>query len=247
MKEKKRYGHLFVLLILMNFFALSMLMNLVWAEEGEIILDKAQVDSTDLPSQQRGAKLFMNYCSGCHSLKYIRYNTMAKDIGIVDAKGQVLDQAVKANLMFVGDKLVDTIQSSMTKEEGINWFGVAPPDLSLVVRLRGVDWLYSYLRSFYPDKKKIWGVNNRVFPDVAMPDVLFNLKARLLLEKDGQKKVDALMLDLVNFLSYAGEPTKPIRQSLGKWVLLFLGIFFVFAWLLKREYWKDVCLIMKQE
>lgn len=227
-------------LIFLISFSTACIFNVARAEEGEVTLDKAPIDATDLPSLQRGAKLFMNYCSGCHSLKYIRYSTMAKDIGIVDSKGQVLDQAVKANLMFVGDKLVDTIQSAMTKEEGANWFGVAPPDLSLVVRLRGVDWLYSYLRSFYPDKKRPWGVNNRVFPDVAMPDVLYNLRARLLLEPDGHKKVDLAMLDLVNFLHYTAEPIKLERQSLGKWVLLFLGIFFVFAYLLKREYWKDV-------
>lgn len=227
---------------LVFFVLLTSVLNLhaVYAEENEIPLDKAHIDPTDLASLERGAKLFMNYCSGCHGLKYIRYSTMAKDIGIVNAKGQVLDQAVKANLMFVGDKLVDTIRSSMTKEEGVNWFGVAPPDLSLVARLRGVDWLYTYLRSFYPDPKKQWGVNNRLFPDVAMPDVLFNLRTRLLLEPEGQQKVDTLMLDLVNFLHYAGEPMKAERQSLGKWVLLFLGVFFVFAYLLKREYWKDV-------
>lgn len=219
---------------------LMFFLNMAYAEEEAVVLDKAEIDPTDLASMQRGATLFMNYCSGCHSLKYIRYSTMAKDIGIVDSKGQVLDQAVKANLMFVGDKLVDTIQSAMTKEEGVNWFGVAPPDLSLVARSRGVDWLYTYLRSFYPDTKKPWGVNNHLFPDVAMPDVLFNVRARLLLEPDGQKKVDTLMLDLVNFLHYAGEPMKLVRQSMGKWVLLFLGIFFVFAYLLKREYWKDV-------
>lgn len=237
MKEK-RISYYFLIFLIS--FSSTCVFNLARAEEGEVALDKAHIDSTDLPSLQRGAKLFMNYCSGCHSLKYIRYSTMAKDIGIVDSKGQVLDQVVKANLMFVGDKLVDTIQNSMTKEEGANWFGVAPPDLSLVVRLRGVDWLYTYLRSFYPDKKRPWGVNNRVFPDVAMPDVLYNLRARLLLEPDGQKKVDAAMLDLVNFLHYTAEPMKLERQSLGKWVLLFLGIFFVFAYLLKREYWKDV-------
>jgi ubiquinol-cytochrome c reductase cytochrome c1 subunit len=227
-------------LFFLVFFPIILLNNAVYANEEAISLDKAHVDLTDLPSLQRGAELFMNYCSGCHSLKYIRYSTMAKDIGITDSKGHVLEQAVKTNLMFVGDKLVDTIQSSMTKEEGANWFGVAPPDLSLVARLRGADWLYTYLRSFYPDQKRPWGVNNRIFPDVAMPDVLFNVRARLLLEPSGQKKVAALMLDLVNFLYYAGEPTKLVRQGIGKWVLLFLGIFFVFAYLLKREYWKDV-------
>lgn len=229
-----------VKIIFLSFCFAVCCINLSYADEGEVTLDKANVDLTDLPSLQRGAMLFMNYCSGCHSLKYIRYSTMAKDIGIVDSKGQVLDQAVKDNLMFVGDKLVDTIQSAMTKEEGASWFGIAPPDLSLVTRLRGADWVYTYLRSFYLDKKRPWGVNNRLFPDVAMPSVLYDLKARLLLEPDGQKKFDTVVLDLVNFLYYAGEPMKTERESLGKWVLLFLGIFFVFAYLLKREYWKDV-------
>jgi ubiquinol-cytochrome c reductase cytochrome c1 subunit len=239
--KEKRISYCFqIFLALLTFLMMIPLTNVACAEEKEVALDKAHIDPSDLASLQRGAEIFMNHCSGCHSLKYIRYSTMAKDIGIVDSKGQVLDQAVKANLMFVGDKLVDTIQSSMTKEEGVNWFGVAPPDLSLVARLRGVDWLYTYLRSFYLDKKKPWGVNNYLFPDVAMPDVLFNLRARLLLEPEGQKKVDRLMLDLVNFLHYAGEPMKLARQGIGKWVLLFLGVFFVFAYLLKREYWKDV-------
>lgn len=241
MKTKKISYYFLISLVLLTFFALTPLTNVAYAAlEAEDVLDKAHIDPSDLASLQRGAEIFMNECSGCHSLKYIRYSTMAKDIGIVDSKRKVLDQAVKANLMFVGDRLVDTIQSSMTKEEGVNWFGVAPPDLSLVARLRGVDWLYTYLRSFYLDKKRPWGVNNHLFPDVAMPDALFNLRARLLLEPDGQKKVDRVVLDLVNFLHYAGEPTKSVRESIGKWVLLFLGVFFVFAYLLKREYWKDV-------
>jgi ubiquinol-cytochrome c reductase cytochrome c1 subunit len=217
--------------------------NLATAEEAVAHLDKARVDLTDLASLQRGAKLFMNYCSGCHSLKYIRYNTLAKDIGIVDPDGKVLEQAVKENLMFVGDKITDTIQSSLTKKEGAAWFGTAPPDLSLVSRSRGADWLYTYLRSFYPDPKRPWGVNNKVFPDVAMPDVLFNLRAELNAQNDGKESkenFDRAVLDLVSFLSYAGEPNQLVRQRVGLWVLLFLGVFFVFAWLLKREYWKDV-------
>jgi len=230
--------------------------ELVIAEENEVVLDKAPIDLTDLPSLQRGAQLFMNHCSGCHSLKYIRYSTLAKEIGIVDAKGQVLDQAVKDNLMFIGDKISDTVKSAMTKEEGASWFGVAPPDLSLVARSRGADWLYTYLRSFYLDPKRPWGVNNKIFPDVAMPDALFNLRKHLQKEEIVQKsqapfkegrssmsaneKYDAAVLDLVNFLCFVGEPIQVFRQRLGIWVLLFLGIFLVFAYLLKREYWKDV-------
>lgn len=238
-----------------------------YAEESEYPLDKAPVDLTDLASLQRGAKLFMNYCSGCHSLKYIRYNVMSKDIGIVDASGKVLEQAVKENLMFTGDKISDTIKSAMSKEEGAAWFGNAPPDLSLVSRSRGVDWLYTYLRTFYPDPKKPWGVNNKVFPDVAMPDVLFNLRKELAAKelatkaaisntgtatensnilnktefvKLDQENFDRAVLDLVNFLAYCGEPIQLERKRIGLWVLLFLGVFLIFAWLLKREFWKDV-------
>lgn len=234
--KKENLSRLFLLLVI-SVISFSKVLR---AEESEVTLDKAFVDATDLPSLQRGAKLFLNFCSGCHSLKYVRYNVMAKDIGIVNAKGEVLEQAVKDNLLFVGDKLSDPIKTAMTKEEGAAWFGTAPPDLSLVVRLRGVDWIYTYLRSFTIDPKRPWGVNNKVFPDVAMPDVLYNFRKRLLAGENGQEKYDAAVLDLVNFLNYVGEPTKELRKRIGVWVLLFLGIFFIFAWLLKREYWKDV-------
>lgn len=231
-KKAKRQRGLFSLMLLtmgMVFF------NPPVAHTEEFPLEKAHIDLTDLPSLQRGAKLFMNYCSGCHSLKYIRYNTMAKDIGIVDAKGQVLDNAVKENLVFSGEKITDPILTSMTKADAANWFGIPPPDLSLIARARGVNWLYTYLRSFYIDKTKPWGVNNRVFPDVAMPDVLINLKKQL-----SPKEFDTAMNDLVNFLAYVAEPMQLERERLGVWVLLFLGVFLIFAALLKREYWKDV-------
>ena len=232
--KKYVYAGITLIMILLS------ILNTTVAAESEYPLDKAKIDLSDLPSLQRGAQMFMNRCSGCHSLKYIRYSTMAEDIGIVDASGHILEAIVKDNLMFVGDKITDTIRSSMTKEEGTLWFGVAPPDLSLVSRLRGSDWIYTYLRSFYLDNKRPWGVNNKIFPDVAMPDVLFNVKAHFLAEANGQEKYDAAILDLVNFLAYAAEPIKYKRQQLGIWVMLFLGIFLVFAYLLKREYWKDV-------
>lgn len=234
-KKYNKFGCAVLLLLASMFYSAVSL-----TDETTFPLDKAPIDLTDAASLQRGAALFMNYCNGCHSAKYLRYSTMAKDIGIVDGSGKVLEQAVKDNLMFVGDKVTDIISSSMTKAEGAAWFGVAPPDLSLVSRSRGVDWIYTYLRSFYPDPKKQWGVNNKVFPDVAMPDVLFNLRTRLESEKNGKEKYDRAILDIVNFLAYAGEPIKLTRQRIGIWVLLFLGIFFVFACLLKREYWKDI-------
>ena len=172
-----------------------------YANEEEVSLDKANIDLTDKASLQRGARLFMDVCSGCHSLKYIRYSTMAKDIGITNAKGGVLDEVVKADLMFVGDKITDPIISAMTKEEGVAWFGTAPPDLSLEARLRGTDWIYTYLRSFYLDPKKQWGVNNTIFPDVAMPDVLYNMQQQLLKEPGGQAKFDNAICDLTNFFT----------------------------------------------
>jgi ubiquinol-cytochrome c reductase cytochrome c1 subunit len=240
MKHQKKSNLLFWFLLWVLLFSVGHYSYPVNADETEIPLDKARVDLTDLASLQRGAKLFMNYCSGCHSLRFVRYSSLAEGIGIVDPSGKILDQAVKENLMFVGDKITDTIQSSMTKEEGAAWFGISPPDLSLVARARGANWLYTYLRSFYPDPKRPWGVNNTVFKDVAMPDVLYNLRRELEAKKDGKESYDRAILDLVNFLSYVGEPKQLERQRLGIWVLLFLGIFFIFAWLLKREYWKDV-------
>lgn len=218
-------------------FALFLLLctTSVFCDEGQVALDKAPIDQTDLASLQRGVQIFMNYCSGCHGLKYLRYKDMAKDIGIVDQKGKVLTDAVKSNLMFVGDRIEDQMRTSMTKGEGSNWFGIAPPDLSLEVRYRGADWVYTYLRSFYLDPKKVWGVNNRVYPDVAMPHVLYNVQKSL-----SPKEYDQFVGDLVNFLVYAAEPHQIARKRLGVWVLIFLGIFFVFAVLLKREYWKDI-------
>lgn len=206
-----------------------------FASEQAYPLDKAPIDPSDLVSLQRGAKLFMNYCVGCHSLKYIRYNDMAKGIGIVDSQGHVMEQAVKDNLIFSGAKITDPILTGMKKQEGANWFGIAPPDLSLVARSRGVDWLYTYLRTFYLDNKKPWGVNNSVYPDVAMPHVLYNMQKTMT-----KSEYDQAVADIVNFLFYVAEPIRETRKKIGIWVLLFLGILFIFALLLKREYWKDI-------
>lgn len=205
------------------------------SENSNVNFEKAPIDPNDPASLQRGAKIFMNQCSGCHSLKYVRYREMARDIGIVDKNGQVLDNIVKEDLMFVGERLEDPILTALKPTSGQDWFGVAPPDLSLVARSRGVDWLYAYLRAFYADNKKPWGVNNKVFPDVAMPHVLANVQMSMT-----PKEYDAYVADLVNFLAYVGEPIKLKRERMGVWVLLFLMIFFVFAFLLKREYWKDI-------
>jgi ubiquinol-cytochrome c reductase cytochrome c1 subunit len=222
-------------------------------------LQAAHIDPYDKASLQRGAAVFVNYCMGCHSLEYMRYNGVAKDIGLVDSNGRILEKTVKTKLNFVSDKVTDNMHHSMPKTDAAKWFGVSPPDLTLIARVRGVDWLYSYLKGFYKDESRPWGVNNFVFPDVGMPHVLLELQGvqEAVFQTHGEHKVlvglelktpgslsveeyDQVVRDLVNFLEYAGEPIKVERQRLGVWVLLFLTIFLVFAYLLKREYWKDV-------
>lgn len=232
---------------LFNFFSSN---NFCLAAESEIKLEKANIDLKDAASLQRGAKVFMNYCQGCHSLKYERYDSMAKGIKITDESGEVLKKMVRENLLFIGDKLNDPINSSLLKQNAANWFGTQPPDLSLVARARGIDWVYTYMKTFYQDDSKTWGVNNLVFPNSAMPHVLVDLQGiqkksgdDLILSKAGSlngAEYDKLVTDLVNFLSYVSEPAKLERKKIGAWVLMFLGIFAVFAYLLKREFWKDI-------
>ena len=226
------------------------------AEEGGIALLQSGTDIKNSGSLQRGARNFMNYCSGCHSLKYLRYNRMAADLKIPDTE-------LSANLMFTSDKPFDTINSAMPKDSE-EWFGKQPPDLSLMARERGPDYLYSFLKGFYVDKTHPWGVNNLYLPGAAMPHVLAERQglqkpvfknepddrgsARMVLVgvesmTPGALKpeeYDQFVRDIANFLDYAGEPVKEKRQSMGVFVTLFLLVFFVFAYLLKKEYWKDV-------
>ena len=206
----------------------------------------------DQASLQRGAKYFVNYCLSCHSAKYQRYNRTARDLGLSEDE-------VKENLMFTTDKIGETMTIAMDPENANSWFGVTPPDLSVIARARGVDWIYTYLRSFYLDESRPFGVNNVVFPDVGMPHVMWQLQGTqkaVFTEHDGQKvfekfeqvtpgslspsEFDAAMRDLTAFLSYVGEPIQMERKRLGIWVLLFIAVFFVLAYLLKKEYWKDV-------
>jgi ubiquinol-cytochrome c reductase cytochrome c1 subunit len=224
---------------------------------GGVQLDAAHVDLGDHASLQRGAKLFVNYCMGCHSLKYQRFQRMAKDIGLTDDE-------VKKNMIFGDQKVGDAMTSSIDQEGAANWFGTAPPDLSVITRARGVDYIYTYLRSFYVDPKRPFGVNNRVFPDVGMPHVLWGLqgmqKANYSEEDDGHgtkhkvlsglegvtagsmnpDEFDNAMRDLTAFLTYVGEPIQMERQRMGIYVILFLMVFTVLAYLLKKDYWKDV-------
>lgn len=188
----------------------------------------APINPQDKVSLQNGAKLFISYCSGCHSAKYLRYERMANDLKI-DPK------LVQQYMMFTSDKIGDSIDSKVSKKDQAKWFGNAPPDLSLETRLRSPDWVYSYLLAFYPDDKRPWGVNNHVFKDVAMPHVLAPLEAEL-----GPDDFKMAVGDLVNFMDYMSEPSRADRQSLGVWVLVFLGILLIPVWFLNKEYWKDV-------
>ncbi len=231
-----------------------------FAASGGYPLDSMEPDISNKASLQRGAKTYMNYCYGCHATGFQRYERVADDLGIPH-------DLMKEHLMPAGGKIGDLMANGMDPKESANWFGAAPPDLTLVARVRGTDWLYTYLRTFYLDAKRPWGVNNKVFPDVAMPHVLLDLQGAQVdtcngglpqrdkltgeklcgLEPDTSIKgsmtpaeYDQAMYDLVNFLSYSGEPMQLERQRLGYYVLMFLAIFFVVAYLLKREYWKDV-------
>lgn len=237
-------------------FLLVLLPGLTFASSGGVHLDKADIDLHNKQSLQRGARMFVNYCLSCHSAQFQRYNRMARDIGLTD------DQVIE-NLMFASDKVGSTMTVAMSRKDGKEWFGAPPPDLSLVARSRGVDWLYTYLRTFYADPTRPFGVNNLVFPSVGMPHVLWELQGvqkpvYKTVEHEGEKKevLDHLELaepgtrtpaefdqdvrDLVSFLAYVGEPAQLERKALGVKVILFLLVFFVVAYLLKKEYWKDV-------
>ncbi len=231
------------------------------------VLQSANNDLHDKDSLQRGAKYFINYCMGCHSLKFSRYNRVAADLGLSD-------EEVKENFIFTHDKKGDKtkvgelMENSLDPDAAAKWFGTLPPDLSLVGRSRGPDWIFTYLNSFYKDDSRPFGVNNTVFPSVGMPHVLAKLQGMQVLEeahhgnKEGEEGGEAhhaapklvlkasgtmsseayrnMTRDITNFLAYVGEPAATHRKAYGIWVLLFLGIFFVFAYLLKKEYWKDV-------
>lgn len=221
------------------------------ASEG-VDLQQANFDPEDRGSILRGAKNFVTYCLGCHSIKHIRYQRIAQDFGIAEDK-------VLAEIAPQGASIYEQMHTAMNAHDSAKWFGIQPPDLSLISRSRNPDWLYTYLKSFYVDPKKPLGVNNLVFKDVGMPNVFWQLQGeqRAKLEvDDGQEKIEELELvkpgtlneeqfdqfvnDLVNFLAYVGEPVKLERERIGKYVLFFLAMFLVLAYLLKKEYWKDV-------
>jgi len=213
------------------------------ASEG-VHLDHADIDITDQASLQRGAKTFVNYCLSCHSASYMRYNRMAKDLGLTD-------EQVENNLMFASDKIGETMTVAMRAEDAKKWFGVTPPDLSVISRSRGTDWLYTYLRTFYLDESRSMGTNNLAFKDVGMPHVLWEQQGYLAKDEHGElveakagplskHEYDEMVNDLVNFLAYIGEPSKLQRMELAKWVLLYLALFFFVAYPLKKAFWRDI-------
>lgn len=238
------------------FAVLALLPGLVLAAGSGFPLDKAEYDLSDKASLQRGATTFMNYCAGCHSTQYQRYNRVAADIGIPE-------ELMKENLIFTGAKIGDLMKSAMSEKDAARWFGAPPPDLTLVARVRGADWVYTYLRSFYVDETRPFGVNNAVFPSVGMPHVLEPLQGTpraefathkvdgvdvqqvVSIKSDGNgemnnEEYDQTVLDLVNFLVYSAEPVQQERERMGFWVLGFIAIFFIFTVLLKKEFWRDV-------
>lgn len=230
------------------FFCLLMLAGVVMAaSDGPIY--HIEVDLDDKASLQNGARLFVNYCMGCHSAKHMRYNRMATDLGIPE---DVLEQ----NLMFGVDKPGSTMQTAMPAGQAEEWFGVVPPDLTLTARSRGADWLYSYLLTFYRDPGNTTGFNNRQFKGVAMPHVLWELqgiKRPVYDEHDHITELETAVkgsmsdeeyrnaiYDLVNFMVYLAEPAKLQRYTIGFWVIFYLLILLGVVYLLKKEFWRDV-------
>ena len=237
-------------------FLLLALPTAAFASGAAIHLDKAPVNPHDQESLQRGARVFVNYCLSCHSASYMRYNRM-QDLGLTE-------QQIKDNLLYASEKPGEPMTVAMNKKDAKAWFGAPPPDLSVITRSRGADWVYTYLRNFYRDDSRPTGWNNIVFDKVGMPHVLHELQGqltpvyrtektaeghehqvleRLELAKPGKltlAEYDALTGDLVNYLSWMGEPAKSQRMGIGLAVILFLGLFYVVAFYLKKAFWKDV-------
>lgn len=221
----------------------------VWGAGGGALLH-AEVNIRDTAAIQRGAKLFVNYCFSCHSASYMRYNRLAEDLGLDE-------ELVMQNLVFADVKIGDTMDIAMRPDDGEAWFGAAPPDLSLIARSRGADWLYTYLLTFYQDENGNW--NNLMLPNASMPHVMWQQQGilkpeyatqdgvevinRLTLAQPGLKSAEEyqrMVLDLVTFAEYLGEPAKIKRKNIGIWVLLFLALFALISYALKVEYWRDV-------
>ena len=222
-------------------------------------LQDAGVRMDDIASMQRGARLYFNYCSSCHSLQYLRYSRIAEDL-------QLDPEDVEKNFVFTGAKIGDPVTNNMPAEQATGWFGKAPPDLSLEARSKGSNWIYTYLKSFYVDPTRPLGWNNTLFENASMPNALWELQgiqalapkhaadaathegagheaSPFVLRTPGSQtpeQFDRSVRDITAFLQYAGEPAALKRESMGVWVLLYLAFFTLLAYLLKHEFWKDV-------
>ena len=237
------------------------LMSGAHANEDGFVWDKAPNRTNDMGALQNGAKLFVNYCLNCHSAAFMRFNRL-KDIGLTE-------QQIKDNLLFSTEKVGETMKAAIDPRQAKDWFGANPPDLSVIARSRsghggsGADYIYTYLRTYYRDDGKATGWNNLAYPNVAMPNVLWELQGTRKpvyeeLEEHGHKvsvfkgweqltpgtmtplKYDEAVGDLVGYLQWMGEPAQNIRVRIGVWVLLFLLLLTFFAWRLNASYWKDV-------
>ncbi len=227
-----------------------------YAAGSKVALEASNIDPDNVNSLQRGARNFMNYCSGCHSAQYVRYSTIGKHLELSDAD-------LIENLMFNADKTFETININMQADSAERWFGVQPPDLSLLARSRGADYIYSFLKGFYIDPSHPNGTNNTVLAGTAMPHVLWEKQGfqnAVFSEEtvDGVSRrtfegfepavpgeldaeaYDEFVRDTTNFLVYIAEPIRSERRTLGVWVLIYLTIFLIIARMLKKEIWKDV-------
>ena len=232
-----------------------------FAAGGGAALEEAHIDPGAIPSLQRGARNYMNYCSGCHSAQYVRFNTIGKHLELTDE--QLVD-----NLMFNAEKTFETIRASMPSADAERWYGKAPPDLSLMARSKGADYIYTFLKSFHVQDESPTGVDNIVLAGTSMPHVLWELQGYQKAifsehtEEDGDGNVstslhfegfeqvsaglldaedyDDFVRDTVNFLAYIAEPVRGERRKIGTWVIMYLLVFLVIAYMLKKQIWKDV-------
>lgn len=238
--------------IVLATLTLSMAATAQHAPAGGLVLEPADNDVADTASLQRGAKYVVNYCLGCHSAQYVRFSQVGAGLGLTE------DELVE-NLMFTGERPFETMQSALRDEDAVRWFGVAPPDLSLIARSRGTDYIYNFLRGFYADDSTLTGANNLWLDNTAMPHVLWQLQGIRRATEAGEAESDGtlhletvragelsaaeyddVVRDIVNFLDYIGEPMQVERQALGIRVIGFLLLFLVLSYMLKREIWKDV-------
>ena len=216
--------------------------SISFSADGSYHLDNAKINLDDEQSLQRGARNFINYCLNCHSANYMRYNRLA-DIGLSD-------DVIKENLLFTAEKTGELMDINMDSTEAKKWFGANPPNLTVTARSRGKDWIYSYLRTFYVDESRELGWNNLVYPNAAMPHVLWELQGvqnlednKLKLTKSGllsAEEYDQFVLDTTNYMVFMSEPAKLVRHKIGYYVIGFLLILLILVINLKKEFWKDI-------